>query len=105
MFSFFSQLYSDFQAWFTGIWADFIEFVEYIPIKLLDLLLSAFASLLEAIPVPDFVINNGLQSAINGLSPDILYFLSQSGMDSALLILSSGFAFRFLRKVVTLFQW
>lgn len=105
MFEYLESLYNDFITWMTGLWENFVEFLEYLPVQLLDLLLSAFAALIEAIPVPDFVQNNGLQTAINSLSPDIIYFLSMSGLDNAMFVLSAGFAFRLLRKFVTLFQW
>ena len=105
MFEWFLSLYHDAQSWFIGVWADFVEFLSYLPVKILDSVLGAVATVFEAVPVPEFVQNNGLQTALNSISPDILYFVGMSGLDNAMAVLSAGFAFRLLRKLITLFQW
>ena len=105
MLEFLSQKLTDFKIWLLSLWTDFQEFISYLFIETTDLILSAFASIIEAIPVPSFIQNNGLQTAINAISPDILYFVSMSGLSNAMGILSAGLAFRMLRKFVTLFQW
>lgn len=66
--------------------------------------LTALAALLALIPMPAFLAA-GMQAFFNGLGGDILYFLNACGLPSALAIIGSGYAFRLVRKVVTLFQW
>ena len=73
-------------------------------IELLDLVLTAVASLLSLIPVPDFM-SQGLGSLFSGLDGGIAWICAQAGLPQALAIIGGGFAFRFARKLVTLFQW
>lgn len=73
-------------------------------ISVADGVLSAAAALLAAIPVPAWLAG-GMQTFFSGLGGDILYLLNVCGVPAALAIVGGGYAFRFLRKVVTLFQW
>jgi len=99
---------AEFTAWlvglvvkvFTALWSlitdAFIGFVE--------LIVTAFVGLLSAIPVPEFL-SQGLQSTYGLLDPGIGYLLAASGLPAALGVIGAGYAFRLVRKVVTLFQW
>ena len=99
---------STFTAWllslvksvFTSLW----DFVTDVFISLIDLILTAFVSLISAIPVPDFI-QGGLQSSIDGLDGTVLYILAQVRLPEALALIGVGYAFRLVRKFVTLFQW
>lgn len=86
-------------------WDDAIKFFEDLPIKIFEGFLGVIASAIEAIPVPSFAAGGGLQSALNSISPDILYFLSQSGVSQGMAILGAAMAFRLGRKLLTLGQW
>ena len=99
---------SEFTAWlldlvkaaFTALWS----FVVDAFIGLVELLVGAIVGLISLIPVPAFL-SGGLQSLFGQLDPGIVYLLSASGLPAALAILGTGYAFRLVRKVVTLFQW
>lgn len=70
-----------------------------------DLFFTALAALVVSIPAPDFLTSHGLQSALSQMSGDVLYFLGVFNVGPGIAMLGSAFAFRMLRKVVTLFQW
>ena len=91
-------------GWLHQIWDSVVEFFTELPLLILDSALNAIASLIESIPVPDFL-SSGLQSLLSAIDPSVLFFLSQSGFAAALAILGSGFSFRMLRKLFTLGQW
>lgn len=78
-------------------------FTELLPTAF-DAFLSVVATAIEAIPLPDFI-TGGLQTVMNALPADVLYFLAQTAMPQGLAILGAAYAFRFVRKAVTLFQW
>lgn len=100
---------SAFAAWllglfvkvFVAVWDLFTDLF----IALADAFLQALAAVVSAIPAPDFLTQHGLQSAFSQLSGDVLFFLSVFNIGTGIAMLGSAFAFRMLRKVVTLFQW
>lgn len=71
---------------------------------LLDAFLMAIISVIDLIPVPDFV-NGGMQTYLQLIDPSVLYFLSACGFPQAIALLGTGFVFRMLRKLATLGQW
>ncbi|MDL2337076.1 MAG: hypothetical protein QFE16_04465 [Pseudomonadota bacterium] len=87
-------------AVFIALW----DFVTDICIGVFDLFLSALATLIAAVPLPDFV-TTGLSGMFAGLGNDILFIVSHSGLAAALALIGTGFAFRLTRKIFTLFQW
>lgn len=99
---------AEFTAWllslvkevFTSLWT----FVQDAFIAAFGLVVKAFVSLIVAIPVPGFI-QGGLGQLWGGLDPGISYALTQSGVPAALALVGAGYAFRMLRKFVTLFQW
>lgn len=99
---------AEFTAWLLGlVKAAFIalwQFVVDVFIGLVELIVMAVVGLLSLIPVPEFL-SQGLQSVYGQLDPGILYLLGASGLPMALGIIGTGYAFRLVRKVVTLFQW
>lgn len=97
--------WASFIGWLGQYWSDFVEFLQDLPKLVLDGVLGAIATVIEAIPVPSIAATNGLASVMGSLDPSIQYFLLQSGMVDGLAILGLGFTFRMTRKLVTLFQW
>lgn len=83
-----------------ALWA----FIKDVFIEVFDLLISAFVALIAAIPVPGFM-SGGLDSFWGGMDSGIIYLLSGAGVPQALALIGAGYAFRFARKVATLFQW
>lgn len=99
-----AEYFNAFIAWLKALWGDFVEFLSDLPLMILDGFLSALATIITAIPVPDFV-DEGLGSLLADLPQSILYFLDKSGFPEAIALVGAGVAFRLLRKAVTLFQW
>lgn len=105
----FGGLISSFASWLlkmlvklvAAVWDLFTDLF----INLADLALSAVAALIVAIPAPAFLQSVNLQSAFASIGPDVLYFIGVFNIGTGIALLGSGFAFRMVRKVVTLFQW
>lgn len=91
-------------AWLKGLFNDLVEFITELPLLILDGILSALASIIEAIPMPDFM-TGGLQEVVDVLPSSVLWLMANAGIGAALGIIAAGVGFRLLRKVVTLFQW
>ncbi|NUA30184.1 DUF2523 domain-containing protein [Cupriavidus basilensis] len=70
-----------------------------------DAFLSAFAALIVVLPAPAFLQSVSLQTSFAQIGSDTLYFLGVFNIGPGITLLGSAFAFRMLRKVVTLFQW
>ncbi len=104
MIDWLKNAFNDLIEWLKAILQAVFDFFADILILVLDGVLSAVSSLLEAIPVPTFM-TGGAQSLLNGLDGSILYFLSMSGFGAAMALIGAGYLFRFTRKIVTLFQW
>lgn len=104
MAEYLSGVFATLWEFLTTLWANVVAFFTELPLKVLSGVLGAVASLIEAIPVPDFL-SGGLQSFLSAVDPSVLYFLAQSGFPEAVALLGSGFAFRMVRKAATLGQW
>ncbi|GGI21067.1 DUF2523 domain-containing protein [Oxalicibacterium faecigallinarum] len=76
-----------------------------IAIAVTDLVLSALAAVIRAIPAPEFLTQYGIGNLINQFSSDILFFASAFGLNDCFAVLAAGFGFRMVRKIVTLGQW
>ena len=85
---------------FTALW----DFVSDAAIAVFDGIVSGFVAVVSAIPVPDWI-SGGLASVWGGLDSSVMFFASQAGVPQALMIVGTGYTFRFLRKALTLFQW
>lgn len=68
-------------------------------------ILSLFALVVAAIPVPDFIKTYSLGTLLSAAGPDVGWFLNTLKIAQGLAIVGSGYAFRLLRKFLTLFQW
>lgn len=88
------------KAWFLAAW----DFVTDLLIGFFDLVVTAFVSLISAVPVPAWL-QSGLGSTWGGMDSGVLYIATQCGVPAALGIIGAGYAFRLTRKFLTLFQW
>ncbi len=97
-------------AWLTldfwkGLWDDFTEYGDDLPIKALKGVLEAVAEQLEALPVPDFLNGPGIADVLGPAMPYIGYFLQQSGVGQAVSLIIAAIGFRITRKAVTFGIW
>lgn len=88
-----------------AIWDAFVEFIGDTLLNAVEMLLALFATLIEAIPMPEFVSQYGLGALLANLPPGVQWFLVQMKIPQGLAILAAGIAFRLLRKLITLGQW
>lgn len=98
---------TEFTTWLLNLvkewWSTFWTFVSDAGINLLDMLGSAVISLIGAIPVP--FSGNSLATLWGALDPGVMWVLVAIGVPQALGLFGAAYAFRLVRKVVTLFQW
>ncbi|WP_444925110.1 hypothetical protein ACJJH9_09850 [Microbulbifer sp. DLAB2-AF] len=81
---------------------DFTEWLYDVTVSMLEAALSAIASIIEAIPLPDFIVNYNVTDYIHG---DVLYFLTMSGFGDAMAVIGAAYTFRIIRRFVTLGIW
>ncbi len=90
-----------FVAIFVALWS----IAEDLMIDALDLFLQGVSAVLGTLPTPTFLSGVSLQTAFGSLGGDVLYFFGVFNIGQGIGLLGAAFAFRMLRKVVTLFQW
>lgn len=105
MISWLTGWWTEFKNWMQGLWDDFVEFLTDLPKIVLEGILDAVATVIEAIPVPEFLQTGGLSAVMAALPDSIQYFLLMSYFAQSLAIIGLAFSFRMARKLVTLFQW
>lgn len=66
----------------------------YIPKKLWELLLDAFATVIEAIPVPEFI--NTAGNAFGSIPPNILFFANFFALGEGITMILSAYVLRFI---------
>ncbi|WP_199154724.1 DUF2523 family protein [Chromobacterium sp. ASV23] len=75
-----------------------------VAVKIFGELLNLVTFIISLIPFPQ-ALAGGLQSFLDGLGGDILYFLGVTGFATGMSIIGAAYVFRVIRKFVTLFQW
>lgn len=93
------------KEFWKGIWDDFVEYMDDLPIKVLKGILEAVADVLSSIPAPDFLASHRLGDVLTPTMPYIGYFLAQSGLSVGLGLIASAIAFRVSRKALTFGLW
>lgn len=105
----FGGVLSSFATWLLGLFGKLFsaawDLFSDLAINIADLVLTAVAALIAAIPAPAFLQSVSLQQSFASISGDVLYFLAVFNIGPGIALLGSAFGFRMLRKVVTLFQW
>jgi hypothetical protein len=90
-----------FQVFFAAIAQFFKDLVTYVLAAVLGLVAMAIA----AIPVPDWIANNSMGNLLGQAGPVAGFFMAKLQIPAALALIGAGYAFRLLRKFLTLFQW
>jgi hypothetical protein len=80
--------------WLEDVLAWLKELLLYIPLKVLQGVLDAAASLIEAIPVPSFMANLG--DLFAGISPGMAYFVNDLHLGAGVTMVLSAYVIRFL---------
>lgn len=90
---------------YKGLWDDFVEYFDDLPIRILKGILEAVASVIESIAPPDFLQNYQLGDVLAPTMPYIGYFLAQSGISQGMTLIVSAVIFRVMRKLLTFGKW
>lgn len=90
------------KEFFTNFLTWLVEILLWVPQQLFDLFLKALLVLVDSLPLPEFLIQYQIDDLIH---PEILFFLSNSGLSVALPIVGSGYLFYFFRRLLTLGIW
>lgn len=96
--------FNAFWGWIEAVWTAFVTFLTDLPKLVLKGILDGIATLIEAIPIPDFMAN-GLGGIFQAMPSSLVYFLDRSSLVECFGIIGAATAFRITRKFVTLFQW
>jgi hypothetical protein len=104
MIEWIEELISSILAWLLSLVMWVLNFLKDMVLSVFELVLDGVVLVFNSITPPEFL-SNGLGVLFGALHPDILYFLSMSGLDVALSIYGAGVSFRLLRKLFTLGQW
>jgi hypothetical protein len=87
------------------LWNSFVELMGDFAVWMVDAVLDLFATIIEAIPVPDFIANYSICALLANAGPTVAWALDTFKIAEGLGLLAAGFGFRMLRKLLTLFQW
>lgn len=88
-----SDLLSDFATWLKDL-------LLWLPLKIWELLLDGLASVLEAIPVPDFV--STATGAFSSIPGNVLFFANYFAVGEGIAMVLSAYALRFLIRRIPL---
>lgn len=77
-----------------------LEAMMYIPRKVWELMLDGFATVLESIPVPDFV--NTAGSAFGSIPANVLFFANFFALGEGITMILSAYVLRFIIRRIPL---
>ncbi|URL60170.1 hypothetical protein IM816_08870 [Luteibacter flocculans] len=96
-------------SWASGAFSSFgssiVALVKDAVVWFVSAVLGVFAAAVAAIPVPDFVKQYSLGALLSHAGPDVGWFLNMFKVAEGMTVIGAGYAFRLLRKLLTLFQW
>lgn len=91
-------MFSDSLSRFAGWLKDLLLWV---PKKIFELMMDAFAVLFESLPVPDFIIQ--ASSAFSGISGNVLFFASKFAIAEGMAIYLGALVLRFIIRRIPFF--
>lgn len=96
-------------GWFSTTLPNFfrslVKLIKDIPISILGAVLSLVSTIVDAIPVPDFMKDFSLGQLLGSAGSDVGFFMSALRISDGFVVVGAAYAFRLLRKLLTLFQW
>lgn len=99
---------TDFANWLLGLIRSILtaiwDLVLDAAINIFDLVLTALATIIAAIPVPGFA-SAGLGPLLASIPADVWFFAGHFRLTECFAVLGAGATFRLTRKMITLFQW
>lgn len=100
---------TDFTNWLRQAITDFFQsLIAYFGDFLLILVenqLTLFALVIESLPEPGFLQTYNLATILGPAGPTVAWAMSTFRVGEGLAVIGAGYAFRLLRKFLTIFQW
>lgn len=90
---------------FKAVWDAFIAFMGDLVLTCVEAVCNFFATVIEAIPVPEWVTSYSLNGMLSQAGQEIAWLVGTFKIGECLSIIGLGYAFRLLRKLFTLGQW
>lgn len=87
------------------IWDAVTEFFGDLIVASIEAVLDLFATIVEAIPVPDFIGNYSIGGLLSNVGSDLMWIMGAFRIGEGIALLGAGYAFRLMRKLLTLGQW
>ncbi|MGV8950482.1 MAG: hypothetical protein ACOH2M_05315 [Cypionkella sp.] len=89
----------------VAVWTAVVDFAHDLLVGGVDAVLTLFAAMVAAIPVPDFLANLSICGILANAGPTAAWAMGAMHVPEGMAMVAGGVTFRLLRKVVTLFQW
>jgi hypothetical protein len=100
---------TDFTNWLLqaihDVWDAFTVFLGDLVLIWFETQLSIVVAAVQLIPVPGFFQTYSLATLLGPAGPTIGWIMSTFRIGEGLSVIAAGYAFRLLRKFLTLFQW
>lgn len=90
---------------FLALWNALVELLGDLVVWLVEAMLDLVVVIVEALPAPDFIADYSICALLSSAGPTAAWALGSFRIAEGLGLLAAGFAFRMLRKLLTLFQW
>lgn len=105
MFDWLNDLTTWLKEQFMALWNAFTELLQDMLLNALEMVLDVFAKAVEAISVPDFMTTYNLGTLLGEAGPTVVWIANTFRLGEGLALIAAGYAFRLLRKLLTLGQW
>jgi hypothetical protein len=89
----------------NAVFTALIQLLKDLVTFVLAVVLSVVEMAIAAIPVPDFIKNYSMGSLLGSTGAVVGFFMVELNIPTALGLIGAGYAFRLVRKFLTLFQW
>ncbi|HEY0491079.1 MAG TPA: hypothetical protein VGD30_16325 [Telluria sp.] len=89
----------------VAVWHAFTTFINDTLVAALQTVADAVIYVLNHIPMPDWLAQYSLCALLSQTGPTVMWALDTFRIGDGLGLIALGYAFRLLRKFVTLFQW
>lgn len=89
----------------SDVWDAFVTLVKDVLVWCVEIVLSVVAWVVELIPVPDFLSGVSIASMLGSAGPSVAWLVSTFRIGECIALIAAAYAFRLLRKLLTLGQW
>ena len=88
-----------------AVWDALVLLAQDLALFLMEAVMDLSATAIEAIPVPDFIAQVSIGQFLAAAGPEVQWVLVKFRIAEGLGFIAAGYAFRLLRKLLTLGQW